>query len=69
MHIAVLGSPESWYLKDLVRAAAGDHQVSPLAFRGLSSTLDKNSTGVRLGECNLLAVDAVLVRTMPPGSL
>jgi ribosomal protein S6--L-glutamate ligase len=70
MRIAVLSSAESWYFRDLCRAAGGRHTLEPLAFSQLVSTLNvaaafsAESKGQRLTE-----FDAVLVRTMPPGSL
>ena len=71
MRLAVLASPESWYLKDLVRAAAGRHEILPIAFRQLAAALPIGASqpqfpaaGLDLGD-----VDALVVRTMPPGSL
>lgn len=68
MHFAILCSRDSWYLKDLRRAAAGRYEISPITFRQLAAELHpsgpKFTSGVDLG-----CVDAVLVRTMPPGSL
>ena len=70
MRIAVLTSPESWYFRDLARAAAARHELTPIPFSRIASALyagpgfSAESKGVRLDE-----FDAVLVRTMPPGSL
>lgn len=69
MQIAVLGSHTSWYLKDLVRAAQGRHEVVQATFKQLRSDMGDRELGVRSAECDLSTVDAVLVRTMPPGSL
>jgi RimK family alpha-L-glutamate ligase len=69
MHLAVLGSPESWYLRDLVRAAEGRHTITPVTFRDLSSLLSGTKAQVTTAGFDLAEVDAVLVRTMPPGSL
>lgn len=69
MRLAVLGSPESWYLKDLRRAAAGSHELTPVTFRTLASSLSFSGAMVACGDCPLDDMDAVLVRTMPPGSL
>ncbi|MEX0712298.1 MAG: hypothetical protein WD278_08105, partial [Pirellulales bacterium] len=74
MRLAVLGSPRSWYLYDLRRAAAGAHELVPLTFRDLTSTLSSRFGGaatavVASGQTMLADFDAVLVRTMPPGSL
>lgn len=70
MRFAVLCNPDSWYLRDLQRAAADRHEVVQLHFRDVTSAIGRSPTSVAarpLG--NLSAVDAVLVRTMPPGSL
>jgi ribosomal protein S6--L-glutamate ligase len=70
MRIAVLTSPDSWYFRDLRRAAGGRHELTPLPFSQLLSTLNiganfsAESKGQRLTE-----FDAILVRTMAPGSL
>ncbi len=69
MQIIVLGSLESWYVHDLRRAAAGRHEIIARTFRELTSQLGPDSLRVSSGEADLTGVDAVLVRTMPPGSL
>ena len=74
MKLAVLGSLESWYLKDLRRAAEDRHTISAVTFSHLRSTLSggqvtASSGPVHLSNGDLSAVDAILVRTMPPGSL
>jgi RimK family alpha-L-glutamate ligase len=69
MRFAVLASPESWYLKDLARAAAGRHDLLPVTFSDLASTLSSAGATVASGPTPLDSVDAVIVRTMPPGSL
>jgi ribosomal protein S6--L-glutamate ligase len=69
MHLAVLGSLESWYAADLRRAAAGQHTVTPLAFRQLTAGVHSAGQAMAAGGVDLRAADAVLVRTMPPGSL
>ncbi len=69
MHIAVLASPESWYLSDLRRAAGSQHRITQVSFSQLASRLDGNRLSVASGGMDLGAVDCVLVRTMPPGSL
>ena len=67
MHFAVLCNPDSWYLKDLRRAAADRHEITGVAFRELAVGLGSpNSFSAGM---DLLEADAVLVRTMPPGSL
>lgn len=71
MNIAVFASPESWYLRDLQRAAGAAHTIIQATYRdlaagcgGLPSQANIASTPGLLHE-----YDAVLVRTMPPGSL
>lgn len=68
MRFAVIGSNDSWYYRDLARAAAGDFELVPVAFRDLAAEIgpagDRYSGGM-----DLAGIDAVLVRTMPPGSL
>jgi ribosomal protein S6--L-glutamate ligase len=71
MHFAVLCSPNSWYLKDLLRAGAGEFEITPLAFAQLAAAV--NGAGeppsVTAGGLDLARIDAVLVRTMAPASL
>jgi ribosomal protein S6--L-glutamate ligase len=115
MHFVVLAAPDSWYLKDLVRASGGEFEITPLAFRELtasvgcesagdscSHSLDRTAPGfaggslpeptcgsvrsgfhhppakpgagrpraVGVGGASIVdRADAVIVRTMPPGSL
>lgn len=69
MRIAVLGSAKSWYLADLRRAAADRHELVALDYRHLAGAvaegrLSAGAAGRELGEC-----DALLVRSLPPGSL
>ena len=68
MRFAILGSSDSWYFRDLVRAAAGELEISAVAFRNLAAEI--SSAGTRfMAPDDLSSFDAVLVRTMPPGSL
>ena len=69
MRIAVLGSPQSWYFRDLQRAADGQHLLVSLPFSSVSARLDKGRQSIWAGNQRLDSFDAVLVRTMPPGSL
>ncbi|MFO0902836.1 MAG: RimK family alpha-L-glutamate ligase [Pirellulales bacterium] len=79
MRCAVLASPDSWYLRDLRRAAGERHRVDCIAFDRISTTLDgvRHSLQATLDDAperrppkvDWNAYDAVLVRTMPPGSL
>jgi ribosomal protein S6--L-glutamate ligase len=69
VYLAILASPDSWYLNDLRRAAAERHVITPVTFCDLASTLGYFGAAITSGACQLEEVDAVLVRTMPPGSL
>lgn len=68
MRIAILSHSDSWYLADLRRAAEPRHEVMVASFRELSSSIG-DRVRVFAGKQDLHQADAVLVRTMPPGSL
>ncbi|HUG89213.1 MAG TPA: RimK family alpha-L-glutamate ligase [Planctomycetaceae bacterium] len=79
MHLGVLGNAGSWYVRDLERAAAGrGHRAARLEFPQLvarcgigaadHSPLTAHSP-VAAADLDLTRLDAVVVRTMPPGSL
>lgn len=69
MRIGVLAAPESWYLRDLQRAAGDRHQIIQLMFDQIACRLEGGECVVYSGENDFRTFDAVLVRTMPPGSL
>jgi tetrahydromethanopterin:alpha-L-glutamate ligase len=74
MKLAVLASPDSWYARDLTRAAAAYHEIVVLPFSEISASVSLTSdrrplTSVHTAARGLADFDAVLVRTMPPGSL
>jgi len=69
MRIAVLGSPTSWYVGDLRRAAGQRHEILPVAYGQLVSQVDADGGAIRSAQLDLEQVDALLVRSMPPGSL
>lgn len=69
MRFAVLASPESWYLRDLCRAGGDRHQIECLPFSLISARSIGGKTEVVSARQNLGEFDAVIVRTMPPGSL
>lgn len=73
MRLAVLSSPDSWYLQDLRRAAGSRHEVHCVAHSRVAAWVGsppRASAGRFFsGEHDLRTFDAVLVRTMPPGSL
>jgi ribosomal protein S6--L-glutamate ligase len=70
MRFAVLAAPESWYLKDLVRAAGDRHEIVQLSFDEIVGRIENPSYAeIAAAGHDLADFDAVLVRTMPPGSL
>ena len=70
MRVAVLSTPNSWYIRDLRRAAGARHTLLLCAFEQLHAALGSIAAPrVAVGTLDLADVDAVLVRTMPPGSL
>ena len=69
MQLAVLGSSESWYLRDLIRAAGPVHEIVAVSFNHLLAVQGADGFRAMSLGVDLRAVDAVLVRTMPPGSL
>ncbi len=71
MHIAILATSErSWYADDLNRAATAlGHCTSVVPFSNLTAEVCSGHSSVWGGGGELSAVDAVVVRTMPPGSL
>jgi ribosomal protein S6--L-glutamate ligase len=63
MHLAILSSGTGWHVADLIRAAGAlGHSAQSLDFRRLAA-------GVSAPPPPLTGFDAVIVRTMPPGSL
>ena len=70
MHVAVLGNPKSWYCRDLARALRErGHRYTRVDFPKLVAEIGAVAAPLRAGQTDLSAVDAVIVRTMPPGSL
>ena len=63
MKIALLAGGDGWHVSDLQRAAQQlDHEATAVDFRRVNA-------GVGIAADSLADFDAVLVRTMPPGSL
>src|SRR5262245_39499291 len=63
MRIALLAGGDGWHVRDLRRAAAAlGHEAAAVDFRRVSAAVGG-------GQDALADLDAVLVRTMPPGSL
>ena len=70
MKIAILGNPQSWYVRTLTDAATrGGHAAEAFDFCRLSSAILEPRTRTSQSGTSLDSSDAVLVRTMPPGSL
>jgi ribosomal protein S6--L-glutamate ligase len=70
MQIAILSHPKSWYGRDLQRAALErGHRVVSLPFERLTAHVGTGSSKVAGTAAELSVLDAVIVRTMPPGSL
>ena len=68
MRIAVLCQADSWYYADLLRAAGTQHSLTPLDFSQLRTSLQAEAE-FTCGDADLTQFEAILVRTMPPGSL
>jgi RimK family alpha-L-glutamate ligase len=86
MRMAILGTEQSWYTRDLRRAAGDRHKIDAVSFRNLAALVGPAgaqysscvsgaavakgaATADSAGAIDLHQLDAVLVRTMPPGSL
>ena len=69
MQIAVLGAPQSWHVLDLARAAGTRHRITPVGFRRLASYIHPTHMSVTAGDVSLDDYQAVIVRSMPLGSL
>lgn len=69
MKLAILASEDSWYARDLRRAAADWQEVAILPFSTIQSTVGGVGARMSCGGRRLDEFHAVLVRTMPPGSL
>jgi ribosomal protein S6--L-glutamate ligase len=70
MKIAILAKPQSWYCRDLSRAAAKrGHRCRRVDFPKLVGGLGGSGAALAAGANELSSFDAVIVRTMPPGSL
>lgn len=67
--IAVLAAPDSWYARDLLRAAEGRCELVIVPFSTIAARLGDAPLQLWSGEQTLGRCDALLVRTMPPGSL
>lgn len=70
MRIGVLGNEGSWYYHDLERAAAWlTHSITRLDFPRIRGRVVGRETRLSSNEEALNSFDALIVRTMPPGTL
>ncbi len=68
MHIAILSSGDGWHVRDLQRAARDlGHHAEAIDFRRVAATVGMPDSATIPGI--MTGFDAVLVRTMAPGSL
>jgi ribosomal protein S6--L-glutamate ligase len=68
--IALVAQPGSWYGRDLQRAASDrGHETRQIDFPKLIGSVGGADDGLAAEGVDLLSFDAVVVRTMPPGSL
>jgi RimK family alpha-L-glutamate ligase len=69
MHIAVLAAADSWYFRDLARAAGDAHVLTPISYKRLAVAMRGGEVDIHAGATRLDRTRAVLVRSMPPGTL
>ncbi len=70
MQIGILANRDSWYARDLMRAAeARGHAVTALEYARLCGDIADERLGLLHAGEPLDGLDAVVVRTMPAGSL
>lgn len=70
MRFAVLANADSWYFRDLLCAAGSDCELTCLEFDRLRAEVERTgSQRILSAEHDLASFDALLVRTMSPGSL
>lgn len=70
MRIGVIGNEGSWYVDQLCAAATRrDHEAVALRFPEITAGVQDGKTRLEIGEFDITMFDAILVRTMPPGSL
>lgn len=72
MKLGVLAGAESWYVRDMKRAAESltpPVEIVTLSFSSLSATVGRDVRIATSEQTNLSRLDAVLIRSMPPGTL
>ncbi|QDT72007.1 ATP-grasp domain-containing protein [Lacipirellula limnantheis] len=69
MDIAILAARDNWYFRDLARAGGSRHRLTAISYKSLGSHVAGANLSIDGGGVSLNSLDAVLVRSMPPGSL
>ena len=70
MRIGVLGNEGSWYVNEICTAATNrGHFAAELHFAQQSARIINGKTEFWIGDQQASELDALIVRTMPPGSL
>ncbi|MCP4786525.1 MAG: RimK family alpha-L-glutamate ligase [Fuerstiella sp.] len=70
MRIGVLGNEGSWYVDQICSAAtSAGHEALSLQFQQLRAGVSDNISHLHIGDVDVTGLDAIIVRTMPPGSL
>jgi ribosomal protein S6--L-glutamate ligase len=69
MLFSVLAPADSWYFRDLHRAAAGRVELASHSYARLAADVQGDRLTIRSGAAELADCQAVLVRSMPPGPL
>lgn len=70
MKIGLVAQPGSWYGRELARVAGErGHHATQIEFPRLIGSVGTAESGLSAQGLDLLSLDAVIVRTMPPGSL
>jgi ribosomal protein S6--L-glutamate ligase len=69
VNVGVFCNPNSWYLRDLQRAAQRDFRVDQLPFTRLQARVGESGGEIWCDGKSLVDFDVIITRTMPPGSL
>lgn len=70
MRIGVIGNEDGWYVNELCRAGAQrHHEMIPLLYQSFEARVTAGRLQLHAADIDLLTMDAILVRTMPPGTL
>jgi tetrahydromethanopterin:alpha-L-glutamate ligase len=70
LRIACLAAADSWYYRDLVRAGQDRHELTSVSYKSLAARMRGGIVEfLSMSTAALNDIDAVLVRSMPPGSL